>query len=94
MAYAALRVKLADGGPVFFRQTRTGRDGEQFDCLKFRTMVVDAEERLAALHAQTGYEARSVQDEGRPAHHQARASGCAATPSTSCPSSSTSGAAR
>jgi len=57
MAYAAIRVRLADGGPVFFRQTRTGRDGNQFGCLKFRTMVVDAEERLAELHAQTGYEA-------------------------------------
>jgi exopolysaccharide biosynthesis polyprenyl glycosylphosphotransferase len=56
MAYAAARVKLADRGPVFFRQTRTGRDGDHFGCLKFRTMVVDAEDRLAALHAETGHE--------------------------------------
>lgn len=47
--FAALRIRLHDGGPVFFRQTRTGRDGEQFECLKFRTMVVDAEARLPAL---------------------------------------------
>lgn len=56
MAYAAVRVKLADGGPVFFNQVRTGRDGKQFGCLKFRTMVVDAEEQLAALHAQIGHD--------------------------------------
>lgn len=52
---AALRIK-ADGGPVFFRQTRTGRDGVEFACLKFRTMVVDAEERLAELQAAVGYD--------------------------------------
>jgi exopolysaccharide biosynthesis polyprenyl glycosylphosphotransferase len=57
MAFAALRIKLTDHGPVFFRQTRTGREGEQFACLKFRTMVVDAEDRLAELHLLAGYEA-------------------------------------
>ncbi|MDX6367207.1 MAG: hypothetical protein QOK30_2283, partial [Nocardioidaceae bacterium] len=41
-------------GPVFFRQTRTGRDGLEFPCLKFRTMVVDAEDRLADLQAEQG----------------------------------------
>jgi exopolysaccharide biosynthesis polyprenyl glycosylphosphotransferase len=56
MAFAAVRVKLHDGGPVLFNQTRTGRDGEHFGCLKFRTMVVDAEERLAELHAQAGHD--------------------------------------
>ncbi|GAA1945816.1 sugar transferase [Nocardioides panacihumi] len=54
-AFLALAVKLGDGGPVLFRQTRTGRHGEEFPCLKFRTMVVDAEARLAALHAETGH---------------------------------------
>ena len=57
MALAAIRIKMADGGPVFFRQTRTGQEGEHFACLKFRTMVVDAEARLAELYAQTGHEA-------------------------------------
>lgn len=56
MAYAALRVRLHDGGPVFFNQTRAGRDGTPFGCLKFRTMVVDAETRLAELKAQVGHE--------------------------------------
>lgn len=55
LALAALQIRLYDGGPVFFRQTRVGRDGTHFDCLKLRTMVTDAEERLADLHAVTGY---------------------------------------
>jgi exopolysaccharide biosynthesis polyprenyl glycosylphosphotransferase len=53
---AAMRIKLHDGGPVLFTQLRSGRDGTAFRCLKLRTMVVDAEERLAELHAETGYE--------------------------------------
>lgn len=46
---AALAVKLDDGGPVLFRQRRVGLDGREFDCLKLRSMCVDAEARLAAL---------------------------------------------
>jgi exopolysaccharide biosynthesis polyprenyl glycosylphosphotransferase len=42
-------VVRADGGPAFFRQTRVGRAGREFQVLKFRSMVVDAEQRLAAL---------------------------------------------
>ncbi len=53
---ASLRVRLHDGGPVLFRQQRVGKDGEVFSCLKFRSMVIDAEAKLAELHAQTGYE--------------------------------------
>ena len=34
----AIAVKLASPGPVFFRQRRVGRDGREFDMLKFRTM--------------------------------------------------------
>ncbi len=48
----ALAITLDDRGPVFFRQTRIGRDGREFGILKFRTMSVDAEARLAALKAQ------------------------------------------
>ncbi len=39
----------ADGGPAFFRQTRVGRRGEVFDCLKFRSMTVNAEETLQLM---------------------------------------------
>jgi lipopolysaccharide/colanic/teichoic acid biosynthesis glycosyltransferase len=43
VALAALATKLEDGGPVLYRQTRVGKDGEDFDVLKLRTMVVGAE---------------------------------------------------
>lgn len=39
----------SDGGPVFFRQTRVGRNGRTFRMVKFRSMVVDAESRRAEL---------------------------------------------
>jgi exopolysaccharide biosynthesis polyprenyl glycosylphosphotransferase len=47
----ALAIRATDHGPVFFRQTRTGRDGQPFMLWKFRTMVVDAESRKAELLA-------------------------------------------
>lgn len=53
---AAYKVKRYDGGPVIFQQARVGRDGENFRCLKFRTMVTDAEALLAALQRESGYE--------------------------------------
>ena len=49
MLIAAIVIKLEDGGPVLFRQNRIGRDDEPFEMLKFRTMDVDAESRLATL---------------------------------------------
>ena len=39
----ALAVKLEDGGPVFYKSERIGRNGEAFPMLKFRTMVAGAE---------------------------------------------------
>ena len=38
-----------NGGSIFFRQDRIGRDGQVFGCLKFRTMCMDADERLREL---------------------------------------------
>ncbi|HEX5445018.1 MAG TPA: sugar transferase [Pirellulales bacterium] len=43
LAAAALAVKLEGGGPVLYRQTRVGRDGQRFVMYKLRTMAVDAE---------------------------------------------------
>ena len=57
MIAAALAVSLTSRGPVFFRQERIGRRGESFEMLKFRSMSLDAEERLAEVHTlneQTG----------------------------------------
>lgn len=45
----ALAIRLEDGGPVLFRQERVGRDGKIFTVYKLRTMVFDAEKRLADL---------------------------------------------
>ncbi|MEZ5343016.1 MAG: sugar transferase [Acidimicrobiales bacterium] len=49
MAVIALAIRRSSPGPVLFKQSRIGRNGVPFDVLKFRTMVVDAEERLAEL---------------------------------------------
>lgn len=48
----ALAVRLDSRGPALFRQERVGRDGRTFALLKFRSMVVDAEERRATLTAE------------------------------------------
>ncbi len=47
LGLAALAVKLEDRGPVFYRQLRVGKDGRDFELLKLRTMVVDAERQGA-----------------------------------------------
>lgn len=46
----AIAIKLDDPkGPVIFAQTRVGKDGREFRMYKFRSMVADAETRLAQL---------------------------------------------
>jgi exopolysaccharide biosynthesis polyprenyl glycosylphosphotransferase len=49
LAAVALLIKLDSAGPVLFQQERIGLAGKPFNMLKFRSMVVDAEELLAAL---------------------------------------------
>ena len=44
-----LLVKLADGGPIFYAQTRIGRFGRPFRIRKFRSMVVNADQMSAAV---------------------------------------------
>jgi exopolysaccharide biosynthesis polyprenyl glycosylphosphotransferase len=55
LLWTAWQIKRYDGGPVLFRQVRVGRDGNYFTCLKFRSMVVDAESILPELHSELGY---------------------------------------
>ncbi len=43
MFITALLIKLEDGGPVFFKQNRCTKDGQVFEIIKFRSMIVDAE---------------------------------------------------
>lgn len=57
MLATAIAIKLDDGGPVFFRQTRVGRENQPFMMIKFRSMVVDAEARLAELEEREGQDA-------------------------------------
>jgi lipopolysaccharide/colanic/teichoic acid biosynthesis glycosyltransferase len=42
----SLAIKLDSRGPILFRQDRSGRDGRIFKMIKFRSMVIDAEEKL------------------------------------------------
>lgn len=44
--FIALGVRAQDGGSAIFRQQRIGRDGRLFDCLKFRSMTLGAEQAL------------------------------------------------
>jgi hypothetical protein len=46
-----LAVRLSSPGPVLYRQERVGTNGRTFTMLKFRSMVVDAERRLAVIRA-------------------------------------------
>ncbi|QAY72213.1 sugar transferase [Agromyces protaetiae] len=50
----AVLVATTSHGPVFYAQERIGREGRTFRILKFRSMVVDADDRLAALLAEQG----------------------------------------
>ena len=49
LAALAIYVRVRAGAPVLYRQTRVGRDGTIFRCVKFRTMITDAEPDGVAL---------------------------------------------
>jgi len=51
LAVIALAIVAQDGGPVLFAHRRIGRNGRPFYCVKFRSMAIGAESRLAALLA-------------------------------------------
>ncbi|MCS5735578.1 sugar transferase [Herbiconiux daphne] len=60
LACIAMIVRLSTPGPVLFRQDRIGYNGEHFNMLKFRSMVVDAEERLQTLAGETRAEGNAI----------------------------------
>jgi len=54
MAVISLAIKLNSRGPLLFRQRRVGLDGGEFNCLKFRSMAVDAEAKTGPVWAKPG----------------------------------------
>lgn len=60
MLGVAIAIKLDDGGPVLFKQTRVGIHGKPFTMYKFRSMVTNAEEIKAKLAAESGQADRFI----------------------------------
>jgi lipopolysaccharide/colanic/teichoic acid biosynthesis glycosyltransferase len=56
LAVVALTIKLWDRGAVFFTQTRVGKDGAEFTCYKFRSMVPHAESLKEELASQNHHD--------------------------------------
>jgi lipopolysaccharide/colanic/teichoic acid biosynthesis glycosyltransferase len=54
LGLAALAIRLESRGPVFYRQLRVGKDGEQFELWKLRTMVPGAEAMGAGIYVLEG----------------------------------------
>ena len=64
--FVALAIKVNSRGPVFFSQTRIGRNGRRFKMLKFRSMYIDAEERKKELEKQNEVEGLMFKMENDP----------------------------
>lgn len=56
----AIAIKMTDGGPVFYRQTRIGVNGKPFQMVKFRSMIVNADQYKKDLAEKTGQEGRFI----------------------------------
>jgi exopolysaccharide biosynthesis polyprenyl glycosylphosphotransferase len=54
LAAIAAAIRIDSNGPIFFRQTRVGRDGRPFSIFKFRSMVADADQHKDALRTEGG----------------------------------------
>jgi len=52
MLLIAIAIKLDSRGPIFYRQSRIGLNGKQYDILKFRSMKADAESKSGPVWAQ------------------------------------------
>ncbi|WP_214058020.1 sugar transferase [Nocardioides aquaticus] len=66
LVFVALRIRLHDGGPLLFSHPRIGRHGEEFSCLKFRTMVPDADRLIADMQTESGASALLFKVKGDP----------------------------
>ena len=86
LAGIAIWVRLDSPGPALYRQRRAGQDGQAFRMLKFRTMVRDAELRLADVVALDELAEPMFKLRERSARDPGRAASCAAGAWTSCPS--------
>ncbi|MFN3242365.1 MAG: sugar transferase [Planctomycetota bacterium] len=62
----ALAVKLTSAGPIFYRQTRVGKAGRSFGCLKFRTMKVGAHAQQELLRAASQQDGPAFKIKGDP----------------------------
>ncbi|MFM9936645.1 MAG: sugar transferase [Novosphingobium sp.] len=71
MLLTALAIMLLDPGPLLFAHTRLGQGGRPFRCLKFRSMTVDADARLALL-LETDADARAEWQETQKLRHDPR----------------------
>lgn len=49
MIIVAYKIKREDGGPIFFKQVRVGKNGQHFEMYKFRSMIVNADQLLGKL---------------------------------------------
>ena len=54
LLFLALAVRWGSRGPIFYRQVRVGLDGKHFSMFKFRSMVVDAEEKTGPVWSRPG----------------------------------------
>ena len=90
----AAAIKLTSRGPVFFRQERIGEHGRPFKMIKFRSMVVDAEARLAAHEPGRDRSTRSCSRRRTTRASPPSDASSASSRSTNCPSCSTSWPAR
>ena len=70
----ALAIKLCDGGDIFYGHRRIGHNGKPFFCFKFRTMVPDSDQRLAA-YLQSDPVARAEWASCRKLRHDGRVTG-------------------
>jgi len=66
MAIIAALVKLDSRGPAFYRSTRIGKDNQEFECLKFRSMIVNADDLKEGLRSQNQRQGATFKIAGDP----------------------------